>query len=123
MTKKDTLSRNQARALAALLEHRTVSKAAEIAGLSRKTIYKYLENENFRSELTKAESGLIGAAVTWLLAGQESALRTLEAIVTSGDVTNRRLAAIAWLNFVIKYRELRNVEERLTALEERVFDG
>ena len=36
-----------------MLEESTITKAAEKAGISRDTAYKYLKNENFQAELNK----------------------------------------------------------------------
>jgi hypothetical protein len=38
-----------------------------------------------------------------------------------GDLINKRLAAVAWLNFALKWRELRNIEDRIAALEEEIY--
>ena len=118
----ENLSANQKRALAALIEHKTVTAAAEAVGLTRKTIYQYLQDPAFRAALTNAERGLIDGAGVRLLAGQEQALDTLEALMGDRDATNRRLAAVAWLNYALKWRELRNIEDRLGELEKAVFD-
>jgi len=111
------LSANKKRAIRALLEQKTVTAAAKVVGVSRKTIYEYLQDPIFRAELQNAETALIDGAGVRLLAGQDKALTTLETLMDSEDPTNQRLAAVAWLNFALKWRELRNIEERLTALE------
>ena len=119
----NNLSVNQKRALASLMETKTVTAAAEAVGLTRKTIYQYLQDPNFRAALTNAERGLIDGAGVRLLAGQEKALDTLEGLMDDTDPTNKRLAAVAWLNYALKWRELRNIEDRLGDLEKAVFDG
>ena len=111
------LSANKKRAIRALLEQKTITAAADQVGITRKTIYEYLRDPIFRAELQNAESGLIDGAGVRLLGGQEKALDTLEGLMDDDDPTNKRLAAVAWLNFALKWRELRNIEERLTALE------
>ena len=53
--------------------------------------------------------------------GQKQALDTLEIVMTSGNATERRQAAVSWLNI---YRDLRDVvefDERLTDLEEKII--
>ena len=66
---------------------------------------------------------MIDGAGVRLLAGQEKALDTLEGLMDDTDPTNKRLAAVAWLNYALKWRELRNIEDRLGDLEKAVFDG
>ena len=118
---EEKLTRNQVRAIAALIEHRSITAAADAIGITDRTIYRYLEDASFRQELTKAEKGLIDSAGIRLLGGQDKALQALEDLIASNNLTNKRLAAVTWLNYVLKWRELRNVEDRLAELERRVF--
>lgn len=94
------LSRNQKRALNALLNHATVLDAAESVGLSAKTFYIYLKDEEFAAEMEarfEAETLALKAAFN---AKVSVALDTLLEIMQDPDVKpyNRILAAKAWLN-------------------------
>ncbi len=120
--RKNELNTNQKRAVPALLAYGTVTAAAAALGLGEKTLYRYLENPNFKAELDKAVKGLIDSAGVRLYAGQDAALDTLEEIMESGKrEADRRLAAVNWLTFAVKWREIQNVEDRLKALEEAVY--
>ena len=59
MLETDKLSRNQTKTIAALIECRTIAGAALQVGISERTIYRYLEEPEFRAALTRAEKGLI----------------------------------------------------------------
>ena len=59
---ENVLTRNQRKALVALLENITISDAAEACGLSEKTIHRYLTDQEFRKVMLEVESGLIEAA-------------------------------------------------------------
>lgn len=116
------MPRNQARALAALLEHRSIKAAAEACGLNERTIRRYLEGPEFRRALARAESDTIDEAGRRLLGGQDAALDALEELITGADNdANRRLAAVAWLDFALRWRELKNIEQRLTELEGYIY--
>ena len=120
--RKNELNTNQKRAVPALLAYGTVTAAAAALGLGEKTLYRYLENPAFKAELDKAVKGLIDSAGVRLYAGQDAALDTLEDIMESGKrEADRRLAAVNWLTFAVKWREIQNVEDRLKALEEAVY--
>jgi hypothetical protein len=122
MAKNVTLSRNQRRALAAILANRTITEAAQACGLSEKTLYRYCENPAFRAALSSAEMATIDQAGRILLDGQFSALATLNDIRRNGQRdSDRRLAAQAWMDLTLRWRELRNVEQRITDLEAALY--
>ena len=123
MTQNNTgdLTRNQSKALRALLEHPTVTQAAASIGLSRKTIYRYLEDASFRAELRKAIQALTDSAGACLAAGQPEALRTIyELMKHARSESNRRLAAQAWVDLHLKYQG-GIIEDRITALEAVIY--
>lgn len=121
MTGNVTLTRNQRRALAAILANRTLADAAASCGLSEKTLYRYCEMPAFRQALTEAETATIDAAGRQLLDGQFEALETLNQIRQHGKKdSDRRLAAQAWMDLTLRWRELRNTEQRITALAEEI---
>lgn len=52
--------------LQALLEESTITKAAEKAGISRPTGYRYLEDEEFQAELAKRKTECIDQTIVFL---------------------------------------------------------
>ena len=108
----------QQRAIAALISEPTIKGAAEVAGVGERTLHRWLlEDENFKDALAQAESALIDGASRQLLSGQTQALNVLSDIMQNSNDTNRRLAAVAWLELSIKVRDWKSIEERLTKLE------
>jgi hypothetical protein len=121
MSQNVPLNRNQKRAIRALLQHKTIGGAADAIGLNRRTITRYLEDPAFRHALTQAESDLIDEAGRRLISGQDEALDALQELISKAEKdSDRRLAAQAWLDFTLRWRELINVEERLTALQANI---
>lgn len=119
---KNVLSRNQKRALAALLEHRTITAAAEACGLTTKTLSRYLDDPIFRAELSQAEAELIDEAGRTLIKGQPTALKTLYDLMTKAEnESTRRLAAASWMDLCLRWRELGSIENRITELEKAVY--
>lgn len=113
------LSAKQHRALSALLTSKSVAEAAAATGLGERTIYRWLTDPVFRQALSAAEGDLIDAATRRLLTLQGSALDTFEAVLGDATVSAgvRLRAAQAVLDYLLKLRELRDIEQRLQALE------
>lgn len=115
----------QTRTIAALLTHRTIEEAAHAAGVTPRTVTRWLENNNFRFQLAQAETGVIDQATRLLMALQGDAITTMAGIMDDTKVSPavRLRAAQAILDTIIRLRELRNVEVRLIALEAAVNDA
>jgi len=118
---KKELNTNQKRALVALLEHGTVRGAAAAVGLAEKTIYRYLQDETFKTALNSAVVGLISAAGVRLYSGQDNALETLAEIMEHGKRdSDRRLAAANWLTFVYRHLEMAELKDEIEWIKERL---
>jgi hypothetical protein len=118
-----TLTRNQRRALAALLTAKTITDAAAACGLTEKTLYRYMDRAEFRQALTQAERDLVDNATRRLMVGQNDALDVLQDVMKSLKDTDKRQAAQAWLDYSLKYKNIMDYEARLCALEKAVFYG
>jgi hypothetical protein len=112
----------QAKALAALLACGKIGDAAKRAGVTDRTITRWLGEPAFRAALLNAEGEAIDQATRQLLALQPAAIGEIESILqdSSNPAAVRLRAAQAVLDYLLKLRELRNVEERLAALEAAV---
>lgn len=118
------LSTAQRRAIAALLLQRDARAAAAAAKVGYRTLCRWLTQDSFRAALTQAETETIDAATRRLLTGQDKALSILSEIMDNRGAkdSDRRQAAGAWLDFAYKWRELKNIEQRLADLEAAVYD-
>jgi len=113
-----TLSRNQKRALAALLTEPNITRAAERIGITPKTIHRYLELPEFREELSAAQGAILSEAHHSLLAGITEALDTLRDLHKSAESESvRRAAASDWISHALRLAEFVDIESRLQALE------
>ncbi|HLB31196.1 MAG TPA: hypothetical protein VJN91_06680 [Gammaproteobacteria bacterium] len=109
----------RARAVAALLTTRSAVDAAQVAGVSERTIHRWLRDPGFRAQLLEAEGQAVDAAVRRLVHLATSALNALENVLADADSLPgiRLRAAGLVLDHLASLRQLRNVEERLVALE------
>lgn len=116
------LSAKQQRALSALLTSKTVGEAALATGLGERTIYRWLTEPAFRQALSAAEGVLIDAATRRLLQLQTAALDVFESLLAKDAEVSASVqlrAATAATDYLLKLRELRDIEQRLQALEQR----
>lgn len=113
------LTRNQGRALSAVLASRSVPDAAKRCGLSEKTIYRYLKTPSFRMALKSAQVTMLEETWTRLMHGQGKALDVLEDMLSAEGVrdNDRRNAAVSWMAISLKWMELLDLEQRVAALE------
>lgn len=179
----DALTRNQKRAIAALLESKSIVDAAAACGLHERTIRRFIADPAFKAALTEAENERIDNATRRLIGLQETALDAFQKVFVRADeqaglnvadffieeqytdqetkqaatrlvLDIEKIKALghlvkkikvkggslevesydaqsaaalnlkageAVIDYLIKLRELRNIEQRIADLEERVF--
>jgi hypothetical protein len=124
-TTEKVITVKQEKAITALLSERTTRDAAKKAGVSEKTIYTWLNSDAaFREALRSAESGVLEAVTRRLGVGQRLALDTLEDLIKKARHESTKLTAcVSWLNMFVKYRDMKDIDERLTALEAAIHDN
>jgi hypothetical protein len=124
MAQNGSLTRNQKRAIAALLSHRDVAAAAQAVGVGTRTLHRWLaEDADFQTALAQAEGAAIDGAVRRLVYLQEPAIMVITQLLADPTVTPsvRLRAALGILDQLIRLRELRNLETRLSKLEEATY--
>ncbi|MBI1795178.1 MAG: helix-turn-helix domain-containing protein [Chloroflexi bacterium] len=118
------ISVKQQKAIAALLSERTAKDAAKKAGIGERTLYNWLNEPAFRAALRTAENEILETATRRLSAGQSHALDALETLMQKAKhESTRHAAAVSWLTMFLKYHDIHDIEERLTALEAAINDN
>ena len=120
----DNLTRNQVKAIKALLEYPTIEKAAAAIGVNPRTIGRWLDDRSFRAELARAEGDALDKVTRKLLYLGDFAVNALGSVLQEPNqrgASNKRLAAQTILTQLLKLREMRNVEERIADLEAAVY--
>jgi hypothetical protein len=107
----------QARAIDALLTEGGIDAAAKVAGVSRVTLWRWLQDETFCNQLKQAESERIGATIRRLTSLSDSAVSTLQAAMDNGKTSEQIRAADIVLARMLQLRELHDLEARVAALE------
>ena len=122
--KAEKITRNQRKAINALLRYKTIEEAAGAIGVNPKTVFRWLDDTTFRLALSQAEGEALDRIGRRLLAMSEQALSAIQEILDDPKKpgnTNLRLSAALILNQTMRLRELRNIESRLADLERAVF--
>lgn len=115
----DDLTTRQRRAVAALLSARDIKAAAAAANVGYNTLRTWLDDPAFVAELRSAEGQAIDAATRRLIDLQGQAIDALAEVLGSGASAAVKVrAAAVVLDGLLRLRELRNIEERLSRLEE-----
>lgn len=82
------LSRNQAKALQALLTCSTIAEAAECCGLTERTLYNYLADDTFKAELRRRQDEILSSTTAALTGLSQEAVKALaDALAVLSDQT------------------------------------
>lgn len=119
VTQKQTL------AIGTLLTTGDVTKAAEAAGVTRKTVHKWLNLPAFSTELEKAESKAFSDATRRLSGLLGRSVEELEKLLLTGDlsVPDRIRTIRTVLDLYPRLRETASFDDRMSRLEEAIQDG
>lgn len=117
------LSRKQRRAIVGILGSATLAEAAQVTGLSERTLSRYMAQPSFQQALAAAEQQALIEAARQLAGNAAAAVKTLLDIMQ--DETQpagvRVNAARNWLAAVPDFRAHVILEKRLTELEEKLY--
>jgi len=116
------LNSKQLKAIPVLIECDTVEGAARKAGISKNTIYSWMQQEEFSKAVSTARKKLLDKAMHKLMSVSMKAVITLEGLLGAESEAVRRAAANDVLSHVLKYRELNEIEERLETVEKIVLE-
>jgi hypothetical protein len=102
----------------------TVESAARAAGVSSRTAHRRLADPGFHGRVQQVRSDMVQRTSGTLTAAAAESVRTLLELQKAPTPAAVRLgAARAILEMGMRLRELADVEERLTALEECLAAG
>ena len=122
---RNGVSAKQQKAIAALLTSSTIEEAAAAAKVGHRTLTRWLTDPVFLVGLRRAQDQAINAAVSRLVGSASEAAGVLATI--AGDenekASPRGQAARALLSNMMRLIEVRDLAERIEALEERAANG
>lgn len=112
------LTARQLKTITYLLENDSIERAAQKANVSRGTIYNWLKQESFKNRLEQERKILFEEGLNALQGAASKAAITLVQLLQSKDESTKRLAAKEIINVALKVTEIRDLEARVSQLEE-----
>ncbi|MBE3111426.1 MAG: hypothetical protein IMZ46_13135 [Acidobacteria bacterium] len=110
-------------ALAELIAGGTRGSAAKAAGVSGRTLDRWLAEPGFKAELGAARARTFNDALTLLKGQAGRAVKTLAALLNSKWEDERRQAAVKLLDFAMRAHDAGEFEARLVAIEKMLEEN
>jgi len=106
-------------AIAAILSTPSITEAADSLGVSRSTVYRWLDDDDFQAELKQARTRVFEAALSRMQSGLSRVTDELFRIATNKQVKPAtRVSACRWyIDAALRSHELLNLSERVDAIE------
>jgi hypothetical protein len=114
---EQNLTEKQRKAVISILEAKSISEGVKKAGISRTTFYEWLKTPGFKSEFSRQRNELIELGLDELKAATGEAVKVLKGLLGSKNEGIRFRAAESILTHVEKFKELEEIEKRLTEIE------
>ena len=118
----EKLSRNQERAIAALLTNSSIPAAAQKINVGEKTLWRWMQTEQFRTAYLDARREVVRQAIALVQAGMSEAVQTLRDVMSNAEApaSARVSAAKAMIDTGLKAAEFEDLAERVGALEKQI---
>ncbi len=113
----EKLTRKAEQAIAALLEHPTMAEAAKACGVSERSLWRWLQREDFQKRYRAAQRAVVDSAITKLQAATLRAVETLERNLNCGNFFAENAAAQAILTHSFKAIEVRELQEQIDEIK------
>ena len=114
------MRRSDARLVELLAAGSTITTAAKLAGVSRRTVSRRLADPSFRQQVNAARGRMVDAASGRMAMSMASAATTLRKLLRSTSDAVRLQTARAILELGVKLRDATEINERISKLEEAV---
>lgn len=115
-------SRKQEEAIAALLSHSSIPEAARAINLGEKTLWRWLQDDDFRKAYMEARAEVVRHAVVQVQTCMNEAVGTLREVMSDpqAPASSRVSAAKSMLDLGVKAVEVEDLSSRLKRLEEKL---
>jgi hypothetical protein len=113
-------TRKAEQAIAAILSQPTLAEAAEVAEVSEKTLWRWLQRDDFRQRLAEAQATVFDGALITLQASASEAVACLRRNLNSKVPTIQVQAAKSILNYSLRTFEMFTLKNRLAEIENQL---
>jgi len=114
--------RKKDQAILALLTHPTIAEAADTAGVSEVTLWRWLKDQDFQQSYREATHQIVQQAISRLQQVSGEAVDVLREVMTDNTKppSSRVAAARIVLDITLRSVELEDLEGRIEALEKKI---
>ena len=114
-------SRRYSEVIAALLVERTIEDAARSCNLSKRTVLRWMQRDDFKTAYREARDTLLKEATGRLRAKSLEAADVLSEVAANKDnpPASRVRASLGIIKLALLSHEMENLEERIRKLEEQ----
>ena len=116
------LTERQIKAIPFFISAPTIEAGCKEAKISKNAFYEWLKNPIFKAELNRQRDFVVDEALDTLKNNMTEAVRTLVDLLASDSGHLKRYVANDIINHVLKYRELKGIEERLAVIEKMITE-
>lgn len=114
------LTARQTKVIPFIVSSPTYTEGIEKAKVSRKTFYSWLKQPEFKAELDRQRDEVAAEAFGVLSQSLTKAVETLVGLLDCKDDRLKRLTAKDIIEHFLKHKEVKELEERIAAIETRL---
>jgi hypothetical protein len=116
------LTERQIKAIPFFISSPTIEAGCKAAKISKNAFYEWMKIPLFKTELNRQRDFVVDEALDTLRNNMTKAVNTLVSLLASDSGHIKRYVANDIISHVLKYRELKGIEERLTAIEKLIAE-
>lgn len=120
MAEETKLTTKQIKAIPKLLAAKTYENGCKSARISKTTFYNWLQDEHFATEFDRQRNKIAETAFGLIAQNIGNAASALVGLLDTSDDRVRRLTANDIIGHFLKHKELKDLEERIQRVEERL---
>ena len=113
----DKRSRKEHAEIVALLVHPTITEAAKAAGISQATLWRWLQEDEFRQKYRQAQKKVFHEALGTLQGATTEAVKCLRRNLDSSNTWAAVQSARTILHYGLKSHEMFDLEDRIEKIE------
>lgn len=116
------LSRNQEKAISALLGNASIPEAAKDVGVGERTLWRWLKLDSFKEAYREARSQVVRHGVARVQEGMTLAVNTLKEVMSNSEApaSARVSAAKTIIEMGIKAVEIEDLQARVEGIEKLI---
>ena len=114
------LTSRQVKAIPFIISSPTYTEGMKQAKVNRSTFYKWLKEPEFKTELDRQRDEVAAEAFGVLSQSLTKAVETLVSLLDNKDDRLKRLTSKDIIDFMIRHKEIEDLDERLTAIEQKI---